>query len=117
MAASTLMPILRGLEAHASGALWLPDTQTALIADIHLGYSWAQRRRGELGPLADARTREKLFATRDQLQPRRFVFLGDIVHAPRPCAPERTWIEEILNDLASDAQLVAVRGNHDRRFP
>jgi metallophosphoesterase superfamily enzyme len=44
------------------------------------------------------------------------VFLGDVVHAPRPCAPERAWIEEILRQLASEAQLIAVRGNHDRRF-
>lgn len=116
MAASTLMPILRGLEAHASGALWLPDTQTALIADIHLGYSWAQRRRGELGPLADSKTREKLFRVRDELRPKHFVFLGDLVHAPRPCTPEREWIEATLQQLAGTAELIAVRGNHDRLF-
>jgi putative SbcD/Mre11-related phosphoesterase len=66
--------------------------------------------------LADTRTREKLLAVRDELQPRRFVFLGDIVHAPRPCVPERAWIEDLLKELASHAQIVAVRGNHDRRF-
>lgn len=111
-----LLPISSELYAHASGALWIPETRTIVIADLHLGYSWAQRRRGELGPLADVRTREKLLGVRDQLQPRRFVFLGDIVHAPRSCAPERAWIEEILEGIASNAQIVAVRGNHDRRF-
>ena len=111
-----LLPISSELYAHASGALCVPETRTVLIADLHLGYSWAQRRRGELGPLADARTREKLLGVRDQLQPKRFVFLGDVVHAPRPCAPERAWIEGILKGLASDAQLIVVRGNHDRRF-
>jgi putative SbcD/Mre11-related phosphoesterase len=111
-----LLPISQEVYAHASGALWIPETQTILIADLHLGYSWAQRRRGELGPLADARTREKLLGVRDRLQPRRFVFLGDVVHAPRPCEPERVWIEEILRELACDAEIVSVRGNHDRRF-
>lgn len=111
-----ILPISRELYAHASGALWVPETRTAIIADLHLGYSWAQRRRGELGPLADARTREKLLGVRDQLQPSRYVFLGDVVHAPRPCEPERAWIEEILRALASGAELIAVRGNHDRRF-
>ncbi len=111
-----LLPITPELHAHASGVLWVPETRTAIIADLHLGYSWAQRRRGELGPLADARTREKLLGVRDQLQPARYVFLGDVVHAPRPCEPERAWIEAILRDLASSAELVAVRGNHDRRF-
>ncbi len=108
--------LLPGLYAHTSGALWIPEMQTAVAADVHLGYSWAQRRRGELGPLADARTREKLFALCDDLSPQRIVFLGDLVHAPRPCQPEREWIEETLTLLSSRAELVTVRGNHDRAF-
>lgn len=108
--------VLPGLYAHPSGALWIPETLTAVVADVHLGYSWAQRRRGELGPLADARAREKLFALCDELRPREIVFLGDLVHAPRPCAAEREWIEETLIALSSRAGLVAVRGNHDRAF-
>ena len=83
---------------------------------MHLGYGWAQRRRGELGPLADARTREKLFAVCHELIPSRLVFLGDLVHAPRPCGPERAWIEETLTQLGKNAELIAVRGNHDRAF-
>jgi uncharacterized protein len=108
--------VLPGLQAHASGALWLPQTRTAIIADLHLGYSWAQRRRGELGPLADSQTREKLFACFDALQPKRLVFLGDLVHAPRPCDQERQWIEQVLLELSARAELIAVRGNHDRAF-
>lgn len=111
-----LIEIHPGLRAHGSGALWLPDIQTAVVADLHLGYSWAQRRRGELGPLADNRTRDKLFAMCAELHPRQIVFLGDIVHAPRACTPEREWIEDTLRELAQSAHLVAVRGNHDRRF-
>lgn len=113
---SSLLPVLPGLQAHASGALWLPESETAIVADIHLGYSWAQRRRGELGPLADYRTREKLFQLREELKPRQIVFLGDVVHAPRSCTPEREYIEETLGVLGSTAQLIAVRGNHDRHF-
>ncbi len=113
---SSLLPVLPGLLAHASGALWLPESETALIADVHLGYSWAQRRRGELGPIADYRTREKLFQVRDELRPKQFVFVGDIVHAPRACTPEREYIEETLRTLGETAKLIAVRGNHDRQF-
>ncbi len=116
MFSGKLLPVLPGLQAHASGAMWLPDSRTAIIADLHLGYSWAQRRRGELGPLADTRTREKLLGCRDELQPERFVFLGDIVHAPRSCEPERDWITDTLRQLSQDAELIAVRGNHDRQF-
>ena len=113
---STLLPVLPGLQAHASGALWLPESQTAIIADIHLGYSWAQRRRGELGPLADHHTRRKLLQMRDDLRPRHIVFLGDVVHAPRSCTPEREYIEDLFGALAGEAELIAVRGNHDRHF-
>lgn len=94
----------------------MPASATAIIADLHLGYSWAQRRRGELGPLVDERTREKLLAVREELQPKRILFLGDLVHAPRPCEPERAWIEALLEDLSRSAKLIAVRGNHDRAF-
>ncbi len=110
------LPILPGLLAHSSGALWLADSKTAIVADVHLGYSWAQRRRGELGPLVDFRTREKLSLLCDELEPRQLVFLGDLVHAPRPCTPEREWIDETLLDLSRRAEVIAVRGNHDRAF-
>lgn len=103
--------------AHPSGALWLSDSATAILADVHLGYSWAQRRRGELGPIADERVRGKLLRLFDELSPARVVFLGDLVHAPRPCQPEREWIETVLRELAGRAQLISVRGNHDRAFP
>jgi putative SbcD/Mre11-related phosphoesterase len=105
-----------GLEAHCSGALWLPEIQTALIADLHLGYSWAQRRRGELGPLADEHTKTKLLALVSELKPAEIIFLGDLVHAPRPCAPERAWIEELLADVSHRCRLRVARGNHDRAF-
>ena len=111
-----LLPILPGLEAHPSAALWLGESRSLLIADVHLGYSWAQRRRGELGPLADFRAREKLLTTVEELQPCRIVFLGDLVHAPRPCEQERVWLEETLRALLNRAEIIAVRGNHDRAF-
>ncbi len=112
----SLAPLLPGLSAHPSGAIWVPEARIAIVADVHLGYSWAQRRRGELGPLADFQTREKLLALVENLKPRQIVFLGDLVHAPRPCAPEREWIENTLAELSERSALVAVRGNHDRAF-
>ncbi len=113
---STTAPVAFGLLAHCSGALWMPRARILFIADTHLGYSWAQRRRGELGPLADFQTKEKLLQVCDELSPQRLVFLGDLVHAPRPCEPERNWIEATLRELSGRAELVSVRGNHDRAF-
>ncbi len=110
------MTLLPGLAAHPSGALWIPESRTLLVADLHLGYGWAQRRRGELGPLADAAAKEKLLPVIAELDPLVLVFLGDLVHAPRPCQPEREWIENLLAEIAARSQIIAVRGNHDRAF-
>lgn len=113
---SSTVSLLPGLVAHPSGALWIPGIRTAILADVHLGYSWAQRRRGELGPLADEAAKDKLLHLATDLNPEQLVFLGDMVHAPRPCAPEREWIGSLLMLLGERARIVAVRGNHDRAF-
>ncbi len=100
------------LWAHPSGALLVPELATVLIADLHLGYAWAQRRRGELGPLDDGGLLNKLRETLDSLRPERVVLLGDIYHAPRPSAAERAQVEQALALITG--QLIVVRGNHDR---
>ncbi|MEJ7607597.1 MAG: hypothetical protein WKF37_15335 [Bryobacteraceae bacterium] len=64
-----------GRVAHASGALWLPEVKTLLIADIHLGYGWALRRRGQLGPVQDPGTRQKLEAVFAELRPESVVWV------------------------------------------
>ena len=113
---STLCELAAGRYAHASGALWLAEAGTVIVADAHLGYGWAQRRKGELGPVRDTKSDLKLGALMRELRPQRIVFLGDLVHAPRPGDEERSAIEKTLRGLASAAELVLVRGNHDRAF-
>jgi len=100
------------LFAHPSGALYIPEEETALFADLHLGYAWAQRRRGQLGPVADGGAVEKFLATLAELSPKRVVLLGDVYHAPRPSEAERDQVERALD--AVRGELVIVRGNHDR---
>lgn len=109
--------IFPGVFAHASGALWIAACGAALVADAHLGYGWAQRRRGELGPVGDGGAAAKLGALCDALTPRRIVLLGDVVHAPRPAAAERALVEGVLEQLAARAAVHVVLGNHDRGFP
>ncbi len=113
-ATTTLIDLGEGRWAHASGALWLPDCRTAIVADIHLGYGWALRRRGQLGPTGDAGLRGKLAAVVADLQPASLVLLGDLVHAPRPAIAERAFIVSVLQELAQSTRLTIVRGNHDR---
>lgn len=105
-----------GRFAHGSGALWLEEAKALLVADAHLGYGWAQRRRGELGPLRDDVVKEKLLRVVEALGPEEVVLVGDIVHAPKPCEPERRLIEETLEAVRRVARLTVVLGNHDRAF-
>lgn len=103
-------------ELHPSGALWLPDTGTVLLADLHFGYAWAQRRRGQLGPLVDGGAAERVMEIIGELGATRAVLLGDIVHAPKPAPEERKWIESALAAIQARAELICVLGNHDRAF-
>lgn len=105
-----------GAIADCSGALYLEDSAALLVADAHLGYSWAQRRRGELGPLTDGGIGERLRRVLDRWHPRDLVFLGDVVHLGRPTEAERQAIEGVLLEMADRVRLTLVLGNHDRHF-
>ena len=111
-----LLELAPGRWAHPSGALWLSDSLTVLLADVHLGYGWALRRRGHLGPVHEGAVRRKLMATIADLQPRSIVFVGDVVHAPRPGPQERAAVEATLGELAATSDLILIPGNHDRGF-
>jgi uncharacterized protein len=116
MSDSRICEVGTGRFAHASGALWIPASRTVFIADIHLGYTWAMRRRRQLGPMTDGGLREKLISVVTELSPVAIVLLGDIVHAPKPGEAERRIVENTLRDLAALTHIFAVRGNHDRAF-
>lgn len=111
-----LLELAPGRWAHSSGALWLSESRTALLADVHLGYGWALRRRRQLGPVHEDAVQQKLLSTVADLKPRTIVFVGDVVHAPRPAPQERASVEATLGQLAEHSELVLIPGNHDRRF-
>jgi putative SbcD/Mre11-related phosphoesterase len=108
--------IARGVLAHAGRALVLREQRTLLVADVHLGYGWAQRRRGQLGPVQDGGVAEKLQGLVSEVSAALLVFLGDIVHAPKPSPEERRMVEQTLQSLADRVEIIVVRGNHDRAF-
>ncbi len=103
-----------GRTAHASGALFLSATGTLMIADAHLGYGYAQRRRGQLGPVTDGGILERLTSVIEFFAPGEIVFLGDTVHAPSPMPAEREFIEGVFRSITGRAAIKIVQGNHDR---
>jgi uncharacterized protein len=102
------------IELHPSGAAWLRPERTLILADLHLGFAWAQRRRGELWPLTDAGARDRLEALCAALEPERIVLAGDIIHAPGAGPDEEALIHGTLRMLRARAELICVAGNHDR---
>lgn len=109
-----LLEFAPGLWAHCSAALWMPEDGVAIVADVHLGYAWAQRRRGQLGPLADGQVGTKLREMVEELKPEEVISLGDLVHAPRPSREERDVVVMALREITTRTRLRVVRGNHDR---
>jgi metallophosphoesterase superfamily enzyme len=92
-------------------AVHLP-TQTAVVADLHLGYAEARRRRGDAVPSESVAEQLKpLFGVGQQHSARRLVIAGDLLE-DGDC---RQAIAEFLRWLdRSGMELIAlVPGNHD----
>ena len=104
------------LQLHPSGAAYLPDADTLLVADAHFGKAVTFRRLGV--PVPQGTTRQTLQQIDDllwQTGARQLVFLGDFLHSAEAHAPST---QRALADWrAQHAQLALtlVRGNHDVR--
>ena len=79
-----------GASADARGALWIADVKCLVMADIHLGYAWVQRRRGQMIPVnAPDATVDRLVELQSDYGPEQIIFLGDLVHAAVGLEPLR----------------------------
>jgi DNA ligase-associated metallophosphoesterase len=106
-----------GLVLDARRAAYLAEERVLAVADLHLGYAWTHRARGQILPLsAPDDTLPRLQALLDDYQPRSLVLLGDIVHGPAPVAEFRAELLTILAQLRERAELVLIAGNHDRHL-
>ena len=112
------MPLADDLVLDARRVVWLPTHRTLVVPDVHLGFAWVQRRRGQLLPVegtADALTR--LAEVTADYRPQRIVFLGDLVHAACDVEPLRHDLTALVHQHAGGPELVLVLGNHDHRLP
>ena len=99
------------------GAAIHPHEQTAVIADLHLGYEWA---RGHAGDCVIAHSLNETLARLTTLLDRaaiaRLVVAGDLVESSHPCRNTADDVRRLGDWLAGrGVSLVAVEGNHDRR--
>lgn len=120
MTCGSLLLLLNGVPAalRCSGALWLPDSRTLVVADLHLEKGSSYAARGVMLPPFDTRaTLARLEADLAELTPAMLVLLGDTFHDRR--AEARLAFDDRLRvqSLAKGRTLVWVVGNHDADGP
>lgn len=109
------LEIAPGVMLDARRAVWIEPSRTLVVADLHLGYAWAHRRRGQLLPVISGEdTLERLAAMDAAYQPNQIVLLGDIVHeaiaSPELLDALRTLVEKF------GERLRPIAGNHDQKL-
>lgn len=114
---STAQPWTDGPRLDARRCVSLPGSGTLVVADLHLGYAWARRKRGLLLPLeAPDDTLERLSILHLEFQPKRWVILGDMVHEALDLPALERALREVCERLATNAELIFCLGNHDRNL-
>ncbi len=108
-----------GITVDSHRAVWIKETGTLAIADLHLGYAWAHRHAGNLVPLVEYDNLPGRIASllEDYPEVQQMVFLGDIVHRAVPVEAVRLEFMQIIEYVTARAPLRMILGNHDRRLP
>jgi uncharacterized protein len=95
---------------HPFGAVYWPEQEVLLVADVHLGKVSHFRKHGSAVPLkAVSQNFLKLDELRKDFDPEHIVFLGDLFHSSLNM--EWNMFEEWVGSI--DNQLHLVIGNHD----
>ena len=111
---------LSGLELipHLSGALYVPEYETLIIADLHLEQGTSLARRGiHVPPFDTAVTLEVLETTLSTTHAKRLIFLGDSFHDN--AAEERLDETHLsrLRIITNQYETLWIIGNHDPNPP
>jgi putative SbcD/Mre11-related phosphoesterase len=106
-----------GIWLDARRALWLENERVLAVADLHIGYAWAQRHSGNLFPLSknDATVR-RLDELVSDYQTDALVLVGDIVHRAVSLTAMRDELCELFHRLSARTTLRWIAGNHDKRL-
>ena len=106
----------RELLLHASGAAFLSEERTLLIADAHFGKAVSFRKLGVPVPQGTTtETLDKLSTAIADTRAERVVFLGDFLHSARSHAAPTLAALARWREAHAALALTLVRGNHDDR--
>ena len=102
----------------ASGALWLEQQRTLVVADLHLEKGSAYAMRGQMLPPYDTReTLRRLQAEVMATLPDAVILLGDTFHDRKSEDRLARDDAQTLRSLAGATRLIWVIGNHDADGP
>jgi DNA ligase-associated metallophosphoesterase len=100
----------------AEGAVFLSDSRTLVVADVHLGKSAAFRAKGVPVPEGDtAVDLRRMLELARRHQAAQLVVAGDLFHAPAGITEE---LDSALNRFVAKLEIpfTLVAGNHDRKI-
>lgn len=100
-----------------AGAVFIPETRTLIVADLHFEKATSRRDHGILLPPGDTSvTLDHMIALIDDLHPRTLIALGDSFHDARAIqrfSPENRCR---LDDITRKTSMIWIVGNHDARM-
>ncbi len=105
-------------EPHQSGALYVPDLKTMLVADLHLEQGTSLARRGIHAPPFDTlSTLHALDYVITEYQPETLIFLGDSFHDRIAHVQLPDGHRAHLANMTSKIHTIWISGNHDPDAP
>lgn len=100
------------------GIIFLPDSQTLIVSDLHLEKGAAFARKGQLHPPYDtARTLARLDACVSDYSPKKLVSLGDSFHDRHGARLLPDIYKSALLELQDKCAWIWISGNHDPSPP
>ena len=102
---------------HADGGLYLPDFQSLIISDLHIGKGAAHRRNGQIPGYDTDNTLARLDAAISHAKPKQTILLGDSFHSQEQANSLPTYHREHIAQIATQTQLIWIEGNHDPHLP
>lgn len=99
----------------ADKAIWWPEEQALLVADVHFGKAAAYRALGQPVPQGTtAANLQRLDALLHTYDCQRLIFLGDFLHARQSRTPQTLAALAEWRARHPALRLTLVRGNHDK---
>ncbi len=110
----TKREVATGVWADGRRAVWLPEIEALVVADLHWGYVATHRAGGNLLPVwGDSEIEARLCGLLEDYRPREMIWVGDCLHS----AAGRVAAETFLKQSDGGVTVHVLAGNHDRRWP